>query len=183
MVEPVAGEAGGVLSPADVLGALRVRLVGAFPAMLRTVLDAVDDETLWWQPAPGVNPIGVLVLHCAGNLRHYVGLHVGGIPYVRDRPAEFDAARRLPMSEVRAELDRAVAAVEATLDGLDARMLGGPSRDPDGRHTMLYEDLLSATAHLALHTGQAVQLAKLRGVRLPERVWGEAHRGAGASRV
>lgn len=165
------------------LAAIRVRLAGAFPAMMRTALESLGDDGIWWQPAPSVNPAAVLALHCAGNLQHMIGLHVGGIPYQRNRPLEFDATRRLPLRDVLAELDRAIAAVSTTLDTLDDAALAGPSRDPDGRYRLLGEDLLSSVTHFALHTGQVVQLAKMRGATLPAQVWGDAHRASGASRV
>ena len=171
-------------SPADLqVQALRTRLTGAFPIMMRSALEPFDDETIWWQPAPGVNPIAVLVLHCAGNLRHFVGRHIGGTDYVRNRAEEFDSSRRLTKREVREEFDRAIAEVSATMDRIGPEDYAGASRDPDGRHVTVYEDFLNATLHLALHVGQAVQLAKLRGYRLSDRVWGEAHASSGASRV
>ena len=37
-----------------------------------------------------------------------------------------------------------------------------------------------AVTHLALHTGQAVQLAKLHGYSVGDKVWGDAHRTAAA---
>lgn len=173
-----------ISSPMDPqVQALRTRLTGAFPVMMRSALEPFDDETIWWQPAPGVNPIAVLVLHCAGNLRHFIGRHIGGTDYVRDRAKEFDTSRRLTKHDVLAEFDRAIAEVSATMDRLGAEDYAGPSRDPDGRHATVYEDFLNATLHLALHTGQAVQLAKLRGYTLSDRVWGEAHASSGASRV
>jgi hypothetical protein len=150
--------------------------------MMHAAIEPFDDESIWWKPADGVNPVAVLALHCAGNLRHFIGRYVGGQSYERDRPAEFDASRRLTKAEVLAEFDRAIADVSAALDGLRLDDFALPSRDPDGRHETIYEDFLNATTHLALHTGQAVQLAKLRGYTLSKAVWGDAHRASGASR-
>lgn len=164
------------------VAALRARLVGALPPIMRTALEPFDDSTIWWKPADGVNPVAVLALHCAGNLRHYIGHHVGGLPYERDRPAEFDTSRGLSKREVIAEFDRAIADVAAVFDQLDSADYMQPSRDPEGRHGDIYEDMLTATVHLAFHVGQAVQLARLRGYELPPNAWAEAHRASGASR-
>jgi len=162
---------------------LRTRLTGALPQMMNAALEPFDDESVWWQPADGVNPIGVLALHCAGNLRHFIGRHVGGTDYVRNRPQEFDSSRRLTKSEISTEFSRAIYDVRAVMDSLKPEDYAAPSRDPEGRHWTVYEDFLNATVHLALHVGQAVQLAKLRGYKLSDRVWGEAHAASGASRV
>ncbi len=167
--------------PTDLqVNALRTRLTGAFPLMLQAAIEPFDDESIWWQPAPSVNPIAVLALHCAGNLRHFIGRHVGGSEYERNRPQEFDASRRLTKREVLDEFNRAIDEVRATMDRLKPEDYAARSRDPEDRHANVYEDFLNATVHLALHVGQAVQLAKLKGYDLGEAVWGNAHRTSGA---
>jgi hypothetical protein len=165
------------------VSALRSRLTGALPLMMQAAIEPFDDESIWWQPAPGVNPVAVLALHCAGNLRHFIGRHVAGTDYVRNRPEEFDASRRLGKREILDEFRRAIDEVRVAMDSLSTEDYAAPSRDPDGRHWTVYEDFVNATVHLALHTGQAVQLAKLKGYKLSDRVWGEAHAASGASRV
>ncbi len=163
--------------------ALRTRLTGALPLMMQAAIEPFDDDSIWWQPAPGVNPVAVLALHCAGNLRHFIGRHIAGTDYVRNRPEEFDASRRLTKREILDELERAIDEVRVAMDSLTTEDYAAPSRDPDGRHWTVYEDFVNATVHLALHVGQAVQLAKLKGYKLSDRVWGEAHAASGASRV
>ncbi len=167
-------------SQPDIISPLRTRLTGAFPTMMRAALEPFDDTTIWWQPAPDVNPIAVLALHCAGNLKHFIGRHVGGSDYTRDRPREFDADRRLTKSEVLDEFNGAIAEVASIMARLTPEDLARPSGDPEDRHGSVYEDFLNATVHLALHVGQAVQLAKLKGYKLAPEVWGDAHRASGA---
>ena len=165
------------------ISALRTRLTGALPLMMQAAMAPFDDESIWWQPAPRVNSVAVLALHCAGNLRHFIGRHIAGTDYVRNRPQEFDSSRRLTRDEISAEFNRAISDVRAAMDALSPEGYASPSRDPEGRHWTVYEDFVNATVHLALHVGQAVQLAKLRGYKLSDRVWGEAHAESGASRV
>jgi|GEM_PF-1437983 len=170
--------------PTDLqVSAIRTRLTGAFPSMMHAAIEPFDDDSIWWQPIEGVNPIAVLALHCAGNLRHFIGRHIAGTAYIRNRAEEFDSSRKLTKREVVHEFDRAIADVRAAMDRLEPDDYAAPSRDPDGRHWTLYEDFLNATVHLALHVGQAVQLAKLKGYSVGDRVWGEAHAASGASRV
>ena len=165
------------------ISALRTRLTGALPLMMQAAIAPFDDESIWWEPAKGVNPVAVLALHCAGNLRHFIGRHIAGTDYVRNRAQEFDTSRRLTKDEISAQFNRAISDVRAAMDSLSPKDYASPSRDPEGRHWTVYEDFLNATVHLALHVGQAVQLAKLRGYKLSDRVWGEAHAASGASRV
>jgi hypothetical protein len=148
--------------------------------MMLAALEPFDDESIWWQPAPDVNPIAVLALHCAGNLRHFIGRFVGGSDYERNRPQEFDPSRKLSKREVLNEFNGAIDEVRATMDRLRTEDYANASRDPDDRHQIVYEDFVNATVHLALHVGQAVQLAKLKGYDIGDKVWGNAHRASGA---
>src|SRR5665213_2753569 len=121
------------------VSALRTRLTGALPLMMQAAIEPFDDESIWWQPAPGVNPVAVLALHCAGNLRHFIGRRVAGTDYVRNRPQEFDALRRLTKREVLDEFNRAITEVRAAMDALKTADYAAPSRDPEGRHWTVYE--------------------------------------------
>jgi hypothetical protein len=98
---------------------------------LRTLaaeLDAYPDDASVWACPPGIhNSAGTLVLHLAGNLRHFVGARLGGTGYVRDRAAEF-AARGLSRAELRALVDAAAVEVGAALAGVDPRRLDESSR-------------------------------------------------------
>jgi hypothetical protein len=125
------------------LGAVR-RSVEAYP----------DEASLWRLPAGLPNAGGTLVLHIAGNLRYYVGHVLGGIPYVRDRDAEF-ARRDVPRDALLAEIDAAIDAVERALgglpdDGLDAIY---PERIA-GRELRSRDWLVHLASHLAYHLGQ-----------------------------
>ncbi|MDQ2890046.1 MAG: DinB family protein [Gemmatimonadota bacterium] len=166
-------------TPTDVqIQALRTMLTGAFPLMMQAAIEPFDDESIWWKPVPTVNPVAVLALHCAGNLRHYIGHFVDGTDYVRNRPLEFDASRRLTKREVLDEFRRAIDDVTLAMDHLRPDDYTGPSRNQESPQSSLYEDFMVAVTHLALHTGQAVQLAKLHGYNVGDKVWGDAHRAA-----
>src|SRR6185503_9865240 len=78
---------------------------------LRREVEAYPDEAQLWHTVPGIsNPGGNLALHLCGNIQHYVGKHLGGTDYVRDRPAEF-ARRNVPRKEILAEISAAERAV------------------------------------------------------------------------
>jgi hypothetical protein len=120
---------------------------------LRTLaaeLDAYPDDASVWACPPGVpNAAGTLVLHLAGNLRHFVGARLGGTGYVRDRAAEF-AARGLSRADLRAVVDAAAVEVRAALGGLDPRRLDEEFPDPIGSTRLPVGRFL---AHLVSHTG------------------------------
>lgn len=122
---------------------------------LRRELDAYPDDRAVWTELPGFpNSAGTLILHLAGNLQHYVGAVLGGTGYVRDRPAEF-ARRDVPRAELARQIERARAALHATLETLGdvALDLDYPEAF-DGARVRTGDFLVHLCAHLAYHLGQ-----------------------------
>src|SRR5581483_4985466 len=121
---------------------------------LRREVEAYPDEPLLWQTVPGIsNPAGNLALHLAGNIQHYVGKHLGGSNYVRDRPAEF-SRQNVPRVEILAEI---AAAERATtlLARVDEATLGKDFPEVVGGTTVETGDfLIHLVAHLNFHVGQ-----------------------------
>lgn len=118
-------------------------------------IDAFPDEASIWATLPGfTNSAGTLTLHLEGNLREYIGRQLGGIPFERDRRAEF-ATRGVPKAELAARVMRlghdvppAVAALGG--DALDAIypevVLGVP--------LTTRQFLIHLQGHLNYHLGQ-----------------------------
>jgi len=120
-----------------------------------------DDDTLWKAP-PGVrNAAGNLGLHVAGNIQHFIGHLLGGVPYSRNRDAEF-SRRSGTRSEIVAELGRAIAAVRDVLPRLSAEQLDATF---DGAGTAVPVSvrrfLLHLCTHAAFHLGQAGYLRRI----------------------
>ncbi|WP_243286991.1 DinB family protein [Geothrix terrae] len=120
-----------------------------------------DDQTLW-RTVPGIaNSAGNVALHAAGNLRHFIGAVLGGTSYVRQREREF-AQREGARAEVAAELEAAIAAVEAGLAAQTDASLQTPFPTPIGGHRMSTRRfLLHLEAHLAFHLGQVGYLRRV----------------------
>lgn len=111
-------------------------------------------EASLWAEAPGIaNSGGTLVLHLCGNLRHYIGFHLGGIPYQRDRPAEF-ALRHVPRAELLALLELARQAVATLADLPPERLAQTYAEVVLGAPTTVEFYLLHLYGHLRYHTGQ-----------------------------
>lgn len=134
---------------------LAVLLRRELAALRRSVAAYPDDASVWAAP-PGVpNSAGTLVLHCAGNLRHYLGAVLAGDGYRRDRDAEF-ARRGVPRAELLAELDAADAAVARALGapGAEAALGAEYPEAVGGRRLAARDFALHLLAHLAYHLGQ-----------------------------
>jgi Protein of unknown function (DUF1572) len=161
------------------LAALRSRITGVFPAQIRTALASVTDEQVWWRPNEKSNSIGNLVLHLTGSLNHFLNRNLGGIPYDRDRAAEFAERRHLPKTELLALFDDMVTNAARTFEGLTPESLEAPSPEP-AMSTIVFEDLLNITAHIATHAGQILWIAKMLNEGSVDELWMKTHRAEGA---
>src|SRR6478736_7925676 len=86
------------------LEALRVRITKVLPSQIRSCLDQLNDNQIWWRPNDQTNSVGNLTLHVCGAVMHFLCRGVGGHDYQRDRPAEF-ATNSLSKPELLAKLD------------------------------------------------------------------------------
>ena len=124
-------------------------------AFARVIADYPDEAQLWAAPAGVANSTGTLALHLAGNLRHFIGLLLGGVPYVRDRPSEF-ARRGVPRAELLEGLGAAVAAIDCALPQVtDARLATTFPEAVGGVQVSVAEMLVHLVSHTAYHLGQA----------------------------
>ncbi len=161
------------------LTALRTRITGVFPAQIRAAVANLTDEQLWWRPNESSNSIGNLIVHLAGSLNYYLNRNIGGIPFDRDRAAEFAERRMIPKAEVLSIFDEMVSRAERTFDGLTVARLGEPSPEPT-MHQVVLEDVLNVAIHLSTHVGQIVWIAKMLDEGGVREVWIKSHRSEGA---
>jgi uncharacterized damage-inducible protein DinB len=124
-------------------------------AFKREIQAFPDDAGPWVAPDGVTNTAGTLALHVAGNLQHFIGAGLGQTGYVRHRDEEF-SKRGISRSELVAELDRARAAVDATLAKLTDERLPEVYPEPfGGKNVNTDAMLLHLAIHLGYHLGQA----------------------------
>ena len=129
-------------------------LVRDLQALRREVESFADERDLWRVP-PGIsNSAGTLALHLAGNIRHYIGAVLGGTGYVRDRDAEF-ALRDVPRTDLLADIDAALVAVERGMARVSDADLTMPYPDPPRGLAVTTRDyLIHLVTHFTYHLGQ-----------------------------
>ena len=148
----------------------RSRLCVHLTGQIRTCLEALQPEQIWWRPNDTSNAVGNLVLHCAGSTRFYIGYVVGNSDFVRDRNAEFAERRELPTSELRAHLDMAIEEADDVLLNLDpARLLDPTERTP--KPSTIMQIIGLQLTHYAAHTGQIAYATKLLNAHAINEVW------------
>ncbi len=117
-------------------------------------IEAYENEEDIWKLVPGVsNSPGTLAVHVAGNIQHYIGKHLGGTDYVRDRDAEF-SRRDVPRSVILEELGAARSALQSGLTELDDRALRGEYPEKVGAYLSVGRFMVHLVAHLGYHLGQ-----------------------------
>ena len=141
----------------------------------------VSDEDLFRQIDPETNSIAIVMRHTAGNLKsRFTGfLTSDGEKPDRDRDGEFEMPVGTTRETVIADWDLGFSRLDATLAELTPADLTREVRIRGEAMTAL-EALHRSLAHLSLHVGQIVLLAKhLAGSRwrtlsIPKRRSGEA---------
>ena len=160
------------------LEALRVRVTKVLPAQIRSCVEKLNDEQLWWRPNEQTNSVGNLVLHVSGAAMHFLCRGVGKFEYERDRPVEF-ATRSMSKAQLLTIFDEMVIKAEQTFAALDVTQLTNPSTEP-AYYSTIYEDLFGIAIHIAVHTGQIVYITKLLEEGSVNELWMETHRSHGA---
>ncbi|HYP26662.1 MAG TPA: DUF1572 family protein [Blastocatellia bacterium] len=158
-----------------VLDALRSRITGVFPAQIKSCVEELDGEQLWWRPNDESNSVGNLVLHLSGSMRHNLARAIGGFQYERDRPAEFAERGPIPKEQLQEIFDETIRQAAATFDNFDPAKILDPGEDPAYGPT-LFHSLLAVALHLATHAGQIVYVTKMLKAGSLDELWIRTHR-------
>ena len=127
---------------------------------LRSAVEALPSERLWWRPDELSNSAGNLLLHLNGNVRQWLVHGVGKRAGSRDRAAEFSARSGPEASALLADLENTLAEADGILGGLSPADLL-ELRSIQGRDLTVLEAIYHVVEHFSLHLGQIVLLAKL----------------------
>jgi hypothetical protein len=132
---------------------------------VRHCLAQLEDAQVWWRPREGMNSIGNLLLHLAGNVGQRIGSVVGGLPDSRNRDQEFAERGPIPKAELLRRLEEAFAIADAELAGL-----APPSLLETRRYRVLDREredsvlavILRTLLHVGGHTQEIVHLTRLQ---------------------
>jgi uncharacterized damage-inducible protein DinB len=120
-----------------------------------------EDGPLWVKPTGINNSIGTLVLHIEANLRDYIGLQLGGVPYTRQREREFSETG-LGIDDLRARADSLASTIPEVLACLSEADLGGMySKKAWSSPVSMAQFLIHLHGHLNYHLGQIDYLRRI----------------------
>jgi hypothetical protein len=157
------------------LEAIRSRITRILPAQIRSCVEELSEEQLWWRPNEQANSVGNLVLHLSGSMRHYLSNRVGGIEYERNRPAEFAERGPVPKQQLLATFDETIRQAGQILDGFDTSRFLDATDEPDYVPT-IFDLIFNIAIHLATHTGQIVYVTKMLKEGSLDELWIRVHK-------
>lgn len=120
-----------------------------------------DDGTLW-ATLPGVkNSAGNLTRHLEGNLRHYIGFQLGGVPYARSREEEF-GCKGIAAAEMVRRVEDLQRFVPDVVAGLSQAQLDAVFPEPLwGGERVTSQFLFHLYGHFNYHLGQIGYLRRI----------------------
>ena len=158
------------------LAALYGRITRILPAQIRACVEELTEDQLWWRPNEETNSVGNLVLHLSGSMRHYLSRGVGGIEYIRDRPAEFAERGPVPRAQLLATFDETISQAASILASFDTLRFLEQTDEPDYVPTV-FDVIFNVAIHLATHAGQIVYITKMLKQGSVDELWIRAHKG------
>jgi uncharacterized damage-inducible protein DinB len=155
---------------------LRAKITRVLPSQVRSCVEQLSEEQLWWRPNEQANSVGNLVLHLSGSMRHYLSRSIGGLEYERDRPAEFAERGPLPKEKLLVIFDETIRQASEVLSSFDTSRFLNQTEEPGYYHT-IFDQILGVAIHMATHMGQMVYVTKMLQEGAVDELWIRAHRG------
>jgi hypothetical protein len=138
----------------------RRKLLEHYWPRLRSCVESLTDEQIWWRPNEASNSIGNLVLHLNGNVRQWLVDSFEHRADERDRPAEFNQRESIPASDLIARLSGTMQEASAVLERLTEAELTAPM-EIQGYHVTGVEAVYQVVEHFGLHYGQITYITKM----------------------
>ena len=142
------------------LDSSRKLLFGQHWPRMKTCVESLTTEQVWWRPNEASNSIGNLLLHLNGNVRQWIVTSFHHGEDKRNRPAEFAAKEGGSAKEL---LDRLGATLDEAAQVLDrltpAKLLA--NYEVQGYHTTGVYVVYHVVEHFGIHFGQMVYITKL----------------------
>ena len=141
------------------LASSRKTLLTQFWPRLKTCVEPMTVEQVWWRPNAASNSIGNLVLHLNGNITQWIITSFSKSDDKRNRPAEFAADGGFTAAELLARLGATMAEVEKVLNRLTAEELLATYKI-QGYEVKGLDAVYHAIEHFGLHYGQIAYITK-----------------------
>jgi uncharacterized damage-inducible protein DinB len=138
----------------------RDKLLEEYWPRMRTSVELLTDEQVWWRPSEASNSIGNLLLHLDGNVRQWIITSFNRSEDARYRPAEFSERRMIPSASLLDKLGTTLQEASQVLDRLaEADLLA--EFQIQGYTASGLEVIYHVVEHFGMHYGQILYIAKM----------------------
>ncbi|HEY1265406.1 MAG TPA: DUF1572 family protein [Terriglobales bacterium] len=138
----------------------RVKLVEQYWPRLRSCVESLTDQQVWWRPNEASNSIGNLLQHLNGNVQQWLVASFNRLDDHRDRPAEFAGREGGSRAELLARLGATLEQAASVLSRLGEGDLLA-TYHIQGYTVSGLRAVYQVVEHFALHYGQIVYITKL----------------------
>ncbi len=137
----------------------RNKLLNQLWPRLKTCVESLSVEQIWWRPNEASNSIGNLILHLNGNMTQWLVSSFNKDEDRRNRPEEFAAKGGLTATELLGRLGTTIAEAEKVLNRLTVEELLA-EYEIQGYHVRGLDAVYQAIEHFGLHYGQIAYITK-----------------------
>lgn len=138
----------------------RKKLLGQYWPRLKTCVESLSEDQIWWRPNDASNSVGNLLLHLNGNVTQWLVASFNRAEDQRNRPAEFSAREGITRSELLQRLSATLDEAAGVLERLTVEELLAPY-EIQGYHVRGLEAIYQVVEHFGLHYGQIAYITKL----------------------
>ena len=138
----------------------RTKLVDQYWPRLRTCVESLTEEQVWWRPNDASNSVGNLLLHLNGNVHQWLVVSFNRLEDARNRPAEFAERQSIPRAELLQKLAATIEEASAVLARLTEADLTATFHIQGYTVTGLHA-VYQVVEHFGMHEGQILYITKL----------------------
>jgi len=138
----------------------RSKLLDEYWPRLRSCVESLTDEQVWWRPNDASNSVGNLLLHLDGNVYQWLVASFNRSDDGRNRQAEFAAQSGTPTLVLLQQLERTLQQVSEVLSRLTDTDLTATLHIQGYTVTGLHA-VYHVVEHFGMHYGQIVYITKL----------------------
>ena len=140
----------------------RWKLLEQYWPRLRSCVESLTDDQVWWRPNDASNSIGNLLLHLNGNVTQWVIAPFAHREDNRNRPAEFSERRTIPKTDLLRTLGDTMQEVAAILPRITESELVKTYHIQGYTVTGLHA-VYQVVEHFGIHYGQITYITKMLG--------------------
>ena len=138
----------------------RRTLLDQYWPRLRTCVESLTQEQVWWRPNEASNSVGNLLLHLNGNVHQWLVASFNRLEDGRNRPAEFAERQVIPSAALLRALGATMQEASAVLSRLtDADLVS--TFHIQGYTVSGLEAVYQVVEHFGMHHGQILYITKL----------------------